>query len=64
MPELKPLTTRISTIDILAFISINVKYYYNKYYKPIFLKEGSFVFLYLYKDYNIPTNTAIIKKLG
>ena len=62
--ELKPFVARINIVDILAFISINAKYYYDKYYKPIFLKDESFVFLRLYKDYNISTNTAIIKKLG
>ena len=64
MPELKPPTARISAADALAFASINAKYHYDKHHKPMFLKEGSKVYLRLHKGYNIPANASITTKLG
>ena len=64
MPELKPPTARISAADALAFANMNAKHYYDKYHKPMFLKEGSFALLRLHKGYNIPANAAITRKLG
>ena len=63
MPELKPLIVCISIIDALVFTSINAKHYYDKDYKFMFLKEGSYALLRLYKDYNISINICIIRKL-
>ena len=60
---LKHFAVRIKAVDILIFINLNIKYYYDKHYIPIFFKEKDFAFLYLYKSYNILINTVIIKKL-
>ena len=62
MPD--PTTARIGTANALAFASISSKYYYDKRYKPLTLKEGQSVFLQLYKGYNILSNTTITRKLG
>ena len=62
--KLSPLITRINAFDILTFIILIAKYYYNKDYKTLFLKEGDFVYLRLHKDYNIPINAIITRKLG
>ena len=48
----------IKIADILIFININIKYYI-----LIFLKKGNYAFLRLYKNYNIPINAIITKKL-
>ena len=64
IPKLDPPIARISAIDTLTFTSIITKHYYDKHHKPLFLKEESLAYLRLYKNYNIPTNTIITKKLG
>ena len=61
--KLKSFIIRINTINILIFININVKHYYNKYYTSIFFKKESLILLYLYKEYNIFINISITKKL-
>ena len=38
--ELNPAIARISATNALVHVSISAKYYYDKYYKPLFLKEG------------------------
>ena len=42
---------------------MKIKYYYNKYYIPIFLKKEDYAFSRLYKNYNIFINVIIIRKL-
>lgn len=61
--ELKLFTIRIKTANILIFININVKHYYDKYYIFIFFKKDFLVYLRLYKNYNIFVNIVIIYKL-
>ena len=64
IPQLKPFAARISAADALAFASMNAKHNYDKHHKPMFFKEGDFVYLQLHKGYNIPANAAITHKLG
>lgn len=63
MSELKSFTARISVVDALIFVSIYVKRNYDDYYKLMFLKKGSEVYLRLHKDYNIFANVFITTKL-
>ena len=64
MSKLKSLTVRINVVDVLIFVNIYVKRNYNDYYKLMFFKKESEVYLRLYKDYNILVNAFITIKLG
>ena len=58
------LSTRTAAKDVIAFANINTKYHYNRHYQSIFLKIEDYVYLRLYKGYNILVNLGIIKKLA
>jgi len=52
----------IDTKDIIAFLALKIKEYYNASYKLLFFKEGDLIYLRLYKGYKVPIIKS--KKIG
>ena len=64
IPQLKSFTVCINTVDVLVFVNMNAKHYYDRNYISMFFKKDDFVYLRLYQNYNISANVAITRKLG
>ena len=53
---------RFEIVDVITFVQMHVKYYYDKNHVSIFIKTNEWTFFRLHKDYKISITTRLNKK--
>ena len=56
-PDIDILVARVDAADALDFAVMNMKFYYNRCYTPMFLAPGKWALLRLHRGYNILSAT-------